>query len=177
MSSLSSGRSVACTSGFCSGGIADFLYLANSNQVDSVTQSSANKATGITMSPSAAVFYKFDFRDYSAQFNETVTVDDTTKAVSVEQTFEMAWPCRNHDDRNLIMDLACNGCGMVAIHSENTGTFWIWGYNSRQRVFLQTAESQSGALLTDPNQNALTLRALASEMSIEWTPGSSAIPL
>ena len=176
MSSLSAGRTTSCTSGTCSGGAgADYLYLANSNEVTSVTTNASGAATAITMS-SGATFYQYDFRDESAQFTETVTVDDTTRSVSVEQIFTGVWPCRNMTDRNLIMDMAGNACGMVAVHKEETGTYWIWGHTgtgSRKRVFVQTVEGDSGAALSDANQETLTLRCVATTKSVEVIDGQT----
>lgn len=176
MSALSAGRTTSCTSGTCSGGAgADYLYLANSNEVTSVTTNASGAATAITMS-SGATFYQYDFRDESAQFTETVTVDDTTRSVSVEQIFTGVWPCRNMTDRNLIMDMAGNACGMVAVHKEETGTYWIWGHTgtgSRKRVFVQTVEGDSGAALADANQETITLRCVATTKAVELADGST----
>lgn len=176
MSSLSSGRTTSCTSGGCSGGAsADYLYLANANEVTSVTTNSSGAATAITMS-SGAVFYQYDFRDESAQFTETITVDDVTKGVSVEQIFTGIWPCRNMTDRNLIMDMANQACGMVAVHAEETGVYWIWGHTgtgSKKRVRLQTAVGDSGAALSDPNLETITLRCVAVAKSVEVADGET----
>jgi pectate lyase len=176
MSALSSGRTTTCTSGGCSGGAgADYLYLANANEVTSVTTNASGAATAITMS-SGATFYQYDFRDESAQFTETVTVDDTTRAVSVEQTFTMIWPCRNMTDRNLIMDMAGQACGMVAVHMEETGVYWIWGHTgtgSRKRVRVQTVEGDSGAALSDANAETITLACVASTKAVELADGDT----
>lgn len=179
MSILTAGRSTAqdCDYELCSGGISDDLYLANNCEVTSVQiDEMTGKATGITM-VTDKVFFAFDFRDFSAQFTETVTVDDDTKAVSVEQNFEMAWPCRNHDDRTRIMEMARNAGGMIGIHGENTGIYWIWGYLDKRRAYLATNEGTSGAVLTDANQELLTIRCRTTEKAIEWEPGAASIPL
>lgn len=177
MSQLTQGRTTACDAALCSGGIADDLYLANACEVTSVQiDEVTGKATGITMEV-GATFYGYDFRDFSAQFTDNLTTDDDTRAVSVEQNFVMAWPCRNHPDRQLIMDMAGNQGGMVAIHGENTGIYWLWGYLNKRRVYLATSEGDSGQQLTDPNQFNLTLRCRTSEHAIEWEPGAAGIPL
>ncbi len=176
MSALSSGRTTTCTPGGCSGGAgADYLYLANGNEVTTVTTNASGAATAITMS-SAAVFYQYDFRSESAQFTETLTVDDTTKAVSVEQEFAMIWPCRNMTDRNLIMDMANQACGMIAVHAEETGVYWIWGHvgsNTAKRIRVKTAEGDSGAALSDANAETITLGCVTSEKAIEVIDGET----
>lgn len=178
MGLLTSGRSTNCGADACSGGIADDLYLANACEVDSVQiDGVSGKATGITMVDPANVFYPYDFRDYTAVFNETLTVNQENGNISVEQTFTMIWPCRNHADRTLIMDMAQNSGGMVAIHGENTGIYWIWGYLNKRRVKMNTNEGTSGTALTDANQETLNLICATSEKAIEWEPGAAGIPL
>lgn len=165
MSNISSGRTVACTDGTCSGG-AGKLYLANANEVSSVTTSSAG-ASAITMTSTAANFYEFDFRDFSANFTETTTVDADTLAVSVEQTFTGIWPCRSQSDREIIADLAGQACGLVAVHVENTGRYFVWGHvmvgGKKLPARLATAESDSGTALTDPNQTTITITCRTNE--------------
>jgi len=174
MSQLIAGRTIACGEGGCSGGIAEALALANACEVTSVQFDVDGIATGITME-AAATFYLFDFKEETAVFNESG--DNSGDSFAVTQTFEMIWRCRNHPDRNLIMDMANNLGGMVAIHVENTGVAWIWGYLNKQRVKLQTVESTSGAALLDANQTTLTLQAIAKEMAAEFGPGYAGIPL
>ncbi len=115
------------------------------------------------MTSTAANFYEFDFRDFSANFTETITQDPDTLAVSVEQNFSGIWTCRNQADRNIIQDLANAGCGLVAVHVENTGTYWVWGYvtvgGKKLPARLSTAEGLSGTALTDPNQTTITITA------------------
>jgi len=176
MSSLSSGRTSSCTNDLCSGGCST-LYLANANEVDSVGLTSSGSASAFTMSPSSANFYEYQFREFSGQFTETVTVDPDTKNVSVEQQFTMVWPCRNMTDRNLIMDMAQNGCGMVAVHVEHTGTYWAWGYKEiggkKLPVYVNTNEGDSGAAITDPNQETITLICRTTEKAIKVDDGET----
>jgi len=177
MSALSAGRTTACTSGGCAGGAgADYLYLANSNEVSSVTTNASGTATAIVMTSTAVNFYAYDFRDESAQFTETLTVDEVTRAVSVEQTFTGVWPCRNMTDRNLITDIANQACGMVAVHMEETGTYWVWGHTgtgSKKRVRISTTEGDTGAALSDANVEVINLRCVAKEKAIELYDGAT----
>ena len=103
------------------------MYLANANEVSSVTTSTAG-ASAIAMTSTANKFYEFEFRDFSGNFTETTTQDLDTLAVSVEQTFAGIWTCRTQADRQLIQTLANQACGLVAVHVENTGRYWVWGH-------------------------------------------------
>lgn len=177
MSSLTGGWANNCTDGTCPGG-AGKLYLANGNEYTSVTTTGTdNKVSAITLTSSAAVFYEFEFRQDSASFTETVTVDATTKAKSVEQTFTGIITCRNQELRNVIEDLANQGCGVVAVHGENTDNYWIWGNVTVgglvRTAILTTAEGVTGTAFTDPNQETITLTCTTSEKASQLT--SSAV--
>lgn len=176
MSVLSSGKSTTCTTGLCAGG-ATTLYLANANEVSSVTKNASGTATAITMTSTAVNFYQFEFRDFSANFTETVTVDQDTLSVSTEQQFSGIWTCRNQTDRNLIMDMANNGCGMVAVHVENTGKYWIWGDvevgGKKLSAKLSTNEGQSGTAIKDANQETITLICRTTAKAAEVHDGAT----
>jgi hypothetical protein len=160
MSSITSGWLNQCTDGTCAGGIGKF-YIANANQVTSITNNASGATTAITMNSSAAVFYEVEFRDNSGAFTETVTQDPDTLSVAVEQSLVGIINCRDQELRNLIQNMAAQACGLVCVHVENTGLYWIWGaevIGSKKRpARLTSAEALSGALFTDSNQETLTI--------------------
>lgn len=173
---ITQGRANTCLTGLCSGG-AGTLYLANANEVASVTTNASGAATAITMTSTGANFYAYEFRDFSAAFTEAGTVDPLTKAKSVEQTFTGIWTCRNQTDRNIIEEMASNSCGLVAVHVENTGRYWVWGNvtvgTKKLSATLTGFEGQSGTVLTDPNQETLTLTCTTTVKAIELMDGST----
>jgi hypothetical protein len=160
MSAITSGWLNQCVDGTCAGGIGK-LYIANANQVTSITNNASGATTAITMASSAAVFYEFEFRDNSGAFTETVTQDPDTLSVAIEQSLVGIINCRDQELRNLIQDMANQACGLVCVHVENTGNYWIWGaevIGSKKRpARLTSAEGLSGALFTDSNQETLTI--------------------
>ena len=160
MSAITSGWLNQCVDGTCAGGIGK-LYIANANQVTSITNNASGATTAITMSSTASVFYEVEFRDNSGAFTETVTQDPDTLSVAVEQSLVGIINCRDQELRNLIQDMANQACGLVCVHVENTGLYWIWGaevIGSKKRpARLTSAEGLSGALFTDSNQETLTL--------------------
>jgi hypothetical protein len=160
MSAITSGWLNQCTDGTCAGGIGKF-YIANANQVTSITNNASGATTAITMSSTASVFYEVEFRDNSGAFTETVTQDPDTLSVAIEQSLVGIINCRDQDLRNLIQDMAGQACGLVCVHVENTGNYWIWGVETigaKKRVArLTSAEGLSGALFTDSNQETLTI--------------------
>ena len=126
MSSITSGWLNQCVDGTCAGGIGK-LYIANANQVTGFTANATAAVTAITMSSTASVFYEVEFRDNSGAFTETVTQDPDTLSVAVEQSLVGIINCRDQELRNLIQDMANQACGLVCVHVENTGNYWIWG--------------------------------------------------
>jgi hypothetical protein len=160
MSSITSGWLNQCVDGTCAGGIGK-LYIANANEVTGFTANATAAVTAITMSSTAAVFYEVEFRDNSGAFTETVTQDPDTLSVAVEQSLVGVINCRDQELRNLIQDMAGQACGLVCVHVENTGNYWIWGAETigakKRPARLTNAEGLSGALFTDSNQETLTL--------------------
>jgi len=160
MSAITSGWLNQCVDGTCAGGIGK-LYIANANQVSGFTANSSAAVTAITMSSTASVFYEVEFRDNSGAFTETVTQDPETLSVAIEQSLVGIINCRDQELRNLIQDMAHQACGLVCVHVENTGNYWLWGaevIGSKKRPSrLTSAEGLSGALFTDSNQETLTI--------------------
>jgi len=160
MSAITSGWLNQCVDGTCAGGIGK-LYIANANQVTGFTANSSAAVTAITMSSTASVFYEVEFRDNSGAFTETVTQDPDTLSVAIEQSLVGIINCRDQELRNLIQDMANQACGLVCVHVENTGLYWLWGaevIGSKKRPSrLTSAEGLSGALFTDSNQETLTI--------------------
>ncbi len=159
MSSITAGWLNQCTDGTCAGGIGK-LYLANANQVTSITTNASGACTAITMTTTASIFYEVEFRENSGAFTETITQDPDTLSVAIEQSLTGVINCRDQELRNLIQDMANQACGLVCVHVENTGNYWVWGAENigakKRPVRLTSSEGLSGALFTDSNQETLT---------------------
>lgn len=160
MSSITGGWLNQCTDGTCAGGIGK-LYIANANQVTSITTNATAAVTAITMSSTAAVFYEIELRDNSGAFTETTSQDPDTLSVAVEQSLVGVINCRDQELRNLIEDMTKQACGLVCVHVENTGNYWIWGVETiggkKRPARLTQTEGLSGTLFTDSNQETLTI--------------------
>lgn len=180
MGLLTGGLANNCLNGTCPGG-AGVLYLANGNEYTGVTTSANGKVSAITLTSSAARFYAYEFRQDSASFTETLTVDPVTKAKSVVQTFTGIVTCRNQELRDAIETLAGQGCGTVAVHGENTGNYWIWGNVSVgglvRTATLTTNEGVTGTAFTDPNQETITMTVTTSEKARALTTSAVVVSL
>jgi len=154
-------------------GGSNWLYLADKSNVASITVGVDNEITGITMVV-GEVFYKFEFAANKSQFLEALNNEGGPQ---VTQTYNMIWESWDQDQRNLLMDMINCNCGMVAIHSENTGKQWFWGYEETEEAYLFTGDRDSGTAKSDINQVAPVLQALATEYAREWTLGEVGIPV
>jgi hypothetical protein len=169
-----------CLDGTCPGG-AGVLYLANGNQYVGVTTSANNKVSAINLTTSANRFYAYQFRQDSASFTETLTVDPVTNALSVVQTFTGIVTCRTQELRDNIQTLAGQACGTVAVHGENTGNYWIWGNVNVgglvRTAKLTTNEGVTGTAFTDPNQETITLTVTTSQKATALTSSAVVVSL
>jgi hypothetical protein len=175
---LTASYTQTCIGSNCAGGIGASLYLANKDDVASFAIDGNGNVTGITM-VLTKIFYSFDAKDYTQNFQESTAVTDGCSS-SVTQTFSNTWSCRNQEARNAIIEMAQQSCcGMIAIHYENTGKTWIWGLVDKNRVKLLTAESDTGTALTDANQTVLTFQCLTTVdgLSRVFLPGVAGIPV
>ncbi len=169
---VTGGRTRNCAASISGG--SNFLYLTDKEDVATVTVGAGGDVTGITMGV-GLIFYKFQFAPNTAVFTESLTNENC--ATQVTQTYVMNWRGRNQSDRNSIMELADCCCGMVAIHGENTGLAWLWGFDETEEAFLTANEGTSGTAKSDPNEEIITLTAIATTKARVFTPGEVGIPV
>lgn len=164
MACLTSGRTRNCATKI-SGGLSQ-VHIADKQDIDVVTVGVGGEVSGVTM-VGVAVFYKYEFAPDTANFTEAVTNENCSTLAT--QTLTMNWRGRNQTDRNLIMEFADCCCGMVVIHTENTGVSWIWGYSDNEEAFLLSDDGSSGTLKSDPNEEVLVIQATATEKARTFT--------
>lgn len=163
MGCITSGRLKNCNA-IKSGGVNE-LYLADKTEVDAQTIGVNEEVTGFTMAV-GGVFYKFEFAADTAQFLEE---SDNTLGLIVTQTFNQIWYSRNQDQRNILMELFECNCGLVVVHTENTGVSWTWGFDETEEAYLRTATGDSGTAKSDGNQDAPVLIATATKLARTFT--------
>lgn len=166
---LTAGLTRICASR--SGGLIT-LYLAN---VDDVTSLTLNGATGeytaVTM-VATKVFYKFDFKQDSGQRKESGKM--TNGAFSVEHMIEVYMEDLNQTTRNRMQDVAdASTCGMIAIVKDANARMWVVGYNEKftkeRPLKLDTNEGDSGKAFTDANGNTMVLKSTDNEYDRTFT--------
>ena len=168
---LTGGNTKSCSAKKTGG--SNYLYLTDRSNVVSLTIGANGEVTGITM-VALEVFYKFEFAANKSQFLEAMNNEGGPQ---VTQTYNMIWESWDQAQRNVLTEMINCNCGMVAIHGENTGVSWIWGFDQTEEAYLFTGDRDSGTAKSDINQVAPVLQALATEYAREFTPGEAGIPI
>ena len=170
---LTGGISGNCTDS-CAGGIGR-VYIAASEALTAVTTGgAAGEVDSLTMSLApVGVFFEFEFYQETSAFTETLERPQGNASVVSSLTGTLI--CRSQEKRNAIMELASCSCGLVIIHEEASGKRFIWGltkayldtlafgYNAQ----LVSGEGVSGAVITDNNQETITIEAKSAAKALE----------
>ena len=169
---ITNGRSKQCATPISGG--SPFFYLTDTQDIATVMYGLNDEVTGVTMVVGGK-YLKMQGADDTSVFTESGTNENCSS--QWVQTYTQNWRGRNQDDRNTIMEFANCCCGMSAIHGENTGKAWFWGYGQTEEIQLLTDETTSGAAKSDANESVLVFQAIATKKAVEFTPGEAGIPI
>jgi len=172
MACLTGGTTRDCSTPISGG--SNFLYLAQTSEIATVTVGIAGNVTAIAM-VGLAVFYKFQFAPNLSAFTEALTNENCSTQVT--QTYAFTLRGRSNAYRSAVMELANCCCGMTAIHGENTGLAWLWGFDETEEAYLTANEGTSGTAKSDANQEVVTITAVATKKARVFTPGEAGIPI
>lgn len=161
MGCLTGGTTRDCTTKISGG--SNLLYIADRADITSLTYDTDGSVNGITM-VATKVFFKFVFAPNTSGFTETTANENSATQVTQEYVFSLRG--RSQAYRNAVEELTNCNCGMTVIHGENTGLLWIWGFDETEEAFLTAAVGTSGVAKTDPNQETVTLTAIASKKAL-----------
>jgi hypothetical protein len=173
---LTAGYSIACSTGCCSGGV-NRIWIAKREDITTITRDATDAVTGITMN-GPAVFYEFDFKEFTAVFNGAATQENDVN--SIDQTLEWITPCMNDTLRQRYQELMNCCCGMVVIFEDLQNTTWIMGDNvdlKFGRVKFRTGTRTTGTALADQNGVTIQLGTFAAKAVVEFTLGSAGVPV
>lgn len=161
MSCITSGVTRDCSTKISGG--SNLLYVVDRADIASLAYAVDGSVNAIVM-VAAKVFYKFAFAPNTSSFTETTANENGATQVTQEYVFSMRG--RSQTYRNAVEELTNCNCGMTVIHGENTGLLWIWGYDETEEAFLTANVGTSGTAKTDPNQETVTLTAIASKKAL-----------
>lgn len=166
--SLSSGLTIDCSSQKCSGGVAK-LYLANKDDVDAITYTTDENSTATAIAMVAsAVFYEFEFADFTAVFNEDAPAENCNYAIT--QTFDGVYPCHQQSVRDIIQQLQDGSCcGFVGIVETLSGKKWLWGDLDKRRIKLLNSPTTTGAAIADQNQATFNFQCQTTKLAVEYS--------
>lgn len=141
----------------CAGGVKR-LWIANFDDVDTLTTDGTGQITAITM-VATKVFYEIELKRNSKSFTEQFNVSDDGCNNSLTQTFTGNGQCRDQDTRNFLIEVSKQSCcGIIVCHEENNGQVVVWGFLDDLNARLGGGTQVStGTNLTDPSQITLEL--------------------
>jgi hypothetical protein len=163
MGCITSGTTRDCTTKISGG--SNLLYIADRADITSVAYDTDGSVNAITM-VATKVFFKFAFAPNTSGFTETTANENGATQVTQEYVFSLRG--RSQAYRNAVEELTNCNCGMTVIHGENTGLLWFWGFDETEEAFLTANVGTSGVAKTDPNQETITLTAIASKKALEF---------
>ena len=154
----------------CSGGVKK-IYVANTDDIDSVTKDGTGAITSITM-VAGKKFYEAVFKPRSKEYTENTTYDPGTCSTVVTQTLEGSVACCTAEGRIWLKNaLLQNCCGIAVIHEETAGCVMAWGFESELGAYIVTSDKKTGKQLADANERILkfecktTVAGLATEFT------------
>lgn len=158
---------LTCTEN-CSGGVKT-IYLANADDIDSVTKDVDGAVTAIVMN-ATKLFYLATFKPRSKEFTENTTYDPDKCSTIVTQTLEGSIACCTQEGRIWLKNaLTQNCCGISIIHEETAGCTMIWGLEPELGAYIVSSDKKTGKQLSDANERILkfecktTVAGLATE--------------
>ena len=161
------GYNIGC--GFNAPGGLATIYLANSEDVTSITQSVPNGEYDTITMAVGKVWYQFDFKRDSANYMQTF--DASTAQNTHKLTF--ALPSYKLETVNLFETLAFAKVYAIAVDRE--GKRFLLGYNS---IGLETStnETNSGSAKTDANTTVFNLEQVV-PTAIKIFSSTTVIPI
>lgn len=162
MACITTGYSTTpCDNQKAPGGITS-IYIIDSQDIETIDYTTtAGSVTSITLDAGSGGWLEVIPKRQTARFLETAQgiAPDTVW----EQLLTATFPKRSLALRNFLQTLSGCACGVTIVWTEVTGERFISGFLPNQEFLMNANEGDSGQVLTDPNQETLSLRALSSE--------------
>jgi len=168
---IDKGFTLSCGGFALAGGLAS-LYIANKEDVASITKSSpTGKYDTITMQ-AGKVFYKFDFAKDTANFTQATEI--TEAGTALKQTLVFGIP--NYDDEQAERIEQFAFAKVIVIAETRQGVRVILGLDGTSGLELEVIEQATGSAQTDANRTLYTISTYVSNAAPEIS-NSTVIPL
>ena len=150
---LTQGNNIGCGE-FASPGGVKAIYLANNDDVTSITESVPGAGLDTILMDAGKTFFKYDFSKSSASFTQTYSADNNSNT----QVLTFGLPTYSQALREIYEEIAF--ASIIAIVELRNNVRVILGYGANTSgLEAQTIETASGAALTDLNVTTFTLQA------------------
>lgn len=161
MACITTGYSTTCDNQKAPGGITS-IYIIDSQDIDTIDYTTTpGSVTSLTLDAGSGGWLEVVPKRQTAGYVETA--QNIAPDTVWEQIMTMTFPKRSLALRNFLQTLSGCACGITIVWTEVTGERFISGFLPNQEFLMNGNEGNSGVVLTDPNQETLSLRALSSE--------------
>lgn len=154
-----SGIGSSCASN--AGGLRQEILVALKEDIDTITVTEG-KVTAITLK-NTKKFKKYITRKQASSLTSEFTIDDANGVKFCTSSLVANFARMETAKRVEIMALVNSDC--VVIVNDANGLYWLLGYENTVNVTALTA--QTGQSATDPNQYAVTLTDISTELPYE----------
>ena len=172
--SITAGFTKTCTAR--SGGVKN-IWLANRTDIAAAGFTlDSGEYSAVTME-SAAVFYKYQFDEDTAEHRHSATIENLSTQVTNEVEFYLGKMSTLMRARlQEILDIS--PCGIVAIVEDNNNVKWVYGYTENHKatsaeqgrpLMASTIDGASGKVFTDANGANVILQAINNQLPLVFT--------
>lgn len=164
---ITDGNLITCDESFALAGGLDTVWIANSEQITSITDTNADNILDLITMVGTSVFYRFDFHRDGAMF--TQTQENVEGGIKLKQTLMLTVPNYDQDKADLLKQLLF--AKVVVIAKTRSGRYFILGVGKDSTIsFLESeaAEMTSGRANSDLLGTTYTLSGYASSGSPEF---------
>lgn len=167
---ITQGVTIVCEDRNRRGGIAK-LFLVNVDEIASFTPGGGpdHEYTDVVMSPTAAIFFEFQFEEFEAEHTSETTAERGAPVIT--HTIDAHIP-KMEKVKAGALQAAVDSCKVVAIYENFNGNKFVIGFDEilKDKSALRGAVSEgSGRAMEDPNGYTLTLIGKSGELAREFT--------
>lgn len=164
---ITGGNLISCDESFALAGGLSHIWIANSDQITSITDTDADNILDLITMVGLNVFYRFDFHRDGAMF--TQTQENVEGGIKLKQTLMLTVPNYDSDKADLLKSLLF--AKIVVIAQTRSGKRFILGVGKDSQIsYLESeaTEMTSGRANSDLLGTTYTLSGYASSAAPEF---------
>ena len=164
---ISNGNLITCDESFAVAGGLDTIWMANSEQITSILDTTLDGILDTITMVGASVFYRFDFHKDGAMF--TQTQENVEGGIKLKQTLMLTVPNYDQDKADLLKQLLFSK--LVVIVKTRSGKYFILGVGKDSTISQlesEATEMTSGRANSDLLGTTYTLSGYANSAAPEF---------